>query len=801
MSTTTVVPASGATAVIGQRIRRLEDGRLVRGEGAYVDDLDERGAGHVAFLRSPHAHAAIRSIDVARAAALPGVIAVFTHADLGSAGGPLPVVSPHDDLTHPVSPTPLAAGAVHFVGEPVAMVVAEDRYVAEDAAELIAVDYEELPVVVDLEAAAADGAVLVHASAPGNRAGRSRQRVGDPDAAFAVAPVIVRRRVVVERSAGMPLETRGVMARYDPRTRSLEVWDSTQAPTSIRAGLAGLLGLDEDDVRVVAPDVGGGFGTKVHLFYPEELLVPWAAVRLGRLVKWVEDRAEHFVGSHHERRQIHDVELAAEEDGRIIAIRDHFLHDNGAYSSYGLDVPLVAACQIAGPYRIPHIDVAFDAIYTNTTEVSPYRGCGRPQACMALESTVDALADELGLDRMELRRRNLIASAEFPYVRDGLTFADGKTVVLDSGDYAPALDCVLAALDYDGFAAEQARARADGRLIGLGLACYIEGTGLGPYEGARVRVRPDGRVAVAAGVATQGQSHATTLAQVVAEVLTVPMSSVIVVTGDTAAFANGAGSYASRSAVVAGNAVHRAASTVRAKALRLGAVMLDTPPGEVELREGAVVRLDDGRAVSLAQIAASSNPLLYGFHDADPPPAAAYGDDGPPLPDGEEPGLDAVGYYSPTAATWASGVHGAIVEIDPQTYEVAWRRYVCAHDCGTVLNPTVVEGQVIGGIAQGVGGALYERMAYDERGQLRNASFMEFLMPYATEVPPIEVHHVETRSPLNELGLKGVGEAGAIPPPAVLVSAVRDALKHLGVDVSSAPLSPTELFDRVSARG
>ena len=785
------------TRAFGARIARNEDPRLLRGEGAYLDDVDDAGALHAAFLRSAVAHARLVSVDVHAAREHPGVAAVYTCEDLGALDRPLPLLIPHPDLTHARTQLPLARDEVHYAGQTIAMVIATDRYVAEDAVELIEVEYEPLPTVVDVEIAS-QGATLVHADVPANLACRHEQRCGDPDRAFAEADVIVRERIVVERSAGMPLEGRGLLARHDARTGELTVWDSTQATLSIRNGLASMLELPESSVRVIAPDTGGGFGTKIMMFYPEELLIPWAAVNLGEPVKWVEDRAEHFVGSNHERKQIHDIELAATCDGDVLGLRDVFLADTGAYIPYGIAVAQVAAGQIAGPYRIPNIDVELAAIYTNTVPVSPYRGCGRPHACMAIELAMEKLADELGIDRMEIRRRNFVAPEQFPWAREGLIFADGKPVVLDSGDYRTALDKVLQEIDYDGFRAEQEEAHTQGRLVGLGLAAYVEGTGLGPYEGARVHVHPiTGKVHVSTGVTTQGQSHETTFAQIVAERLGVDPDDVIVTTGDTGAFGYGVATFASRAAVVSGSAIANAAVAVRAKALRLASNMLEAAPEDLEIVDGTVaVRGSPITSLSLQQIAVASNPLRYAWDEAAQAAtqfAPAHQTTGPPLPAGEEPGLDATGYYSPGAATWASGIHAAIIELDPETLDVTWRRYVCVHDCGNMINPAVVEGQVLGGIAQGVGGAFYERMQYDPQGQLQNASFMEFLMPYATEVPHVEIHHFETPTPLNELGMKGVGEAGAIPVPALFASAVQDALRAYRVRITEVPLSPSRI--------
>jgi carbon-monoxide dehydrogenase large subunit len=688
---------------------------------------------------------------------------------------------------------------VLYAGQTIVAVVATDRYVAEAALELIDIEYDPLPPVVDLEAAADEGAELVHADVPGNLACHLVQTHGDPAAAFADAEVTVSETFTTERSAGMPLEPRGVLAFHDSRAGELTVYDSTQAPISIRGGLASLFGLPENKVRVIAPDTGGGFGTKVMMFYPEEILVPLAAIELGRPVKWVEDRTEHFIGSNHERKQIHRIELAARRDGTVVALRDSFLHDTGAFIPYGIAVAQVAAAQIAGPYRIDNIDVELKAIYTNTVPVSPYRGCGRPQACLTIELAMDKLADELGIDRMELRRRNFIQPEDFPYGREGLIFADGKPVVMDSGDYPGGLSDVLEALDYEGFLREQAEAREHGRYLGLGLACYIEGTGLGPYEGARLQVRPtDGKVFVTTGLTTQGQAHETTFAQIVADQLGVDPSDVELTTGDTGAFPYGVATFASRAAVVSGTAIHRAAESVRERAIELASNMLEAAPADLELENGRVqVKGSPSHGVTLKQIAVASNPLRYAF-DEDAQAATQFAPAHPPneakpLPEGERPGLEATAWYSPELSTWASGVHAAIVELDPETYEVTFRRYVCSHDCGKMINPAVVEGQVCGGIAQGVGGAYYERMAYDDEGQLTNASFMEFLMPYATEVPRVEIMHRETPTPLNPLGIKGVGEAGAIPVPALFASAVQDALRPLGVRVTEVPLSPNRI--------
>jgi aerobic carbon-monoxide dehydrogenase large subunit len=786
-----------ATRVFGQPVKRNEDERFVRGLGKYLDDIEAPGALHAAFLRSSVAHGRITRLDVARARDLPGVVAVYTHHDLGEHDIALPLMIPHPSMEHPHTQHLLAHDEVSYVGQTIAMVVAEDRYTAEDALELIELEYEPLRVVVDLEAAIADDSPLVHADAPRNVAAHFVQTVGDPDRAFEQADLTFEERYVLERSAGMSMETRGVLAAYDPRNRQLTVWDTTQAPLTIQGSLGSLFGIPYNKIRVVSPDVGGGFGTKV-MFYPEEVLVPLAAIRLLRPVKWVEDRIEHFIGSTHERKQIHDIEVAATKDGVVLALRDRFLHDTGAFIPYGIAIAQVASTQLPGPYRIPDFSVEFSAVYTNTVPVTPYRGCGRPHACFVIERVMDRLAAELGIDRAEIRRRNFIQPDEFPYRRGDILFADGLPVTLDSGDYPRQLELLLDAIGYAQFREEQARAREQGRYLGIGLACYVEGTGLGPYEGAHVQVEPTtGKIFVATGLSSQGQGHETTFAQIAAEQLGVDTSDVIVVTGDTAAFPWGVATFASRAAVVSGNAVGQASREVREKALSFAGNMLEIAAEDLEIEEGKVfAKGSPERFVTLKQVAIATNPLRYAF-DEDAKAATQFAparrSDGPQLPEGDVPGLEAVSYYSPPHATWASGAHAAVVEVDPETGQLTYVRYAAVHDCGTVINPMILEGQVMGGVAQGIGGSFYERMAYDADGQLRNASFMDFLMPYATEVPPMRLEHLETPSPLNPLGLKGAGEAGCIPVPALTASAIDDALTEFGVEVRELPLDPARL--------
>ena len=788
-----------ATRWFGEAVQRQEDPRLLRGRGTYVDDIDLPGMLHAAILRSTHAHARILSVDAGAARALPGVHLVLTARDLGDKLEPSPLLVPHDALTEPRTQLPLALDEVRYVGEAVAMVVADDRYIAEDALDLIDVDYEPLPVVHSLGVAAAAGGPLVHADVPGNLAAHLAQTVGDPDSVFAQAPHIVREKMVMDRGAAMPMECRGVLARWDEHEGMLTCWISTQGPIPIRNGLAAIFQLPEHKVRVIAPDVGGGFGTKIMMFYPEEVLAPFAAMQLGQPVKWIEDRREHFISANQERSQEHEVEYAFDDNGILLAVRDKFLHDTGAYTPYGIIVPIITACTLPGPYRLRNYSSEFSVLYTNKVPVSPYRGAGRPHAVFVMERIMDRIARDLNLDRLEVRSRNFIRPDEFPW-DVGLVYQDGGPTKYDSGNYQAGLEKLKALLDYDNFPEMQAGARARGRYLGIGVGCYVEGTGIGPYEGAMVRVESDGRVYASTGVTTQGQAHYTTFAQIVADQLGVSPQDVLLTTGDSQSFYWGVGTYASRAATVAGSAMHIAAVKVREKAKQVAADLFEASPDDIELAGGKVfVRDAPHRALTLGQVAISANPLRYAYGEnarklmsmklAGPRP-------GPALPEERgSPGLEASGFYSPPHGSFASGIHGAIIEVDPGTGDVTFVKYAAVHDCGRVINPMVVEGQVHGGVAQGIGGAFFERLVYDEEGQLLNASFMDYLIPTAAEIPPLLVDHVETPSPLNPLGVKGAGEAGVIPVPALFASAIDDALAPLGVRVLEMPLHPRRLYE------
>ncbi len=788
------------TKLLGAPIKRLEDRRFLTGQGQFVDDIHRPGMLHAAVLRSQYAHARIRKIDISKAQALPGVHLVLTANDLGPAGGPLPLLIPHPALTAPRTQRALAGDEVRYVGEAVAFVVARNRYIAEDALELIEVEYEDLPVVGTLEQATANNAPLVHAEVPRNIAAHLVQTVGDPDTAFAQAASIVKDRLRMDRGAAHPMETRGIVAEWNETEQSLTCWISTQGPIPIKNGLAMLFHLPEQKVRVIAPDVGGGFGPKIMMFYPEEILAPMASMRLGRPVKWIEDRIEHFIATNHEREQIHDIEAAFDKDGRILGVRDTFVHDTGAFTPYGIITPLITATQVPNNYKVPNYRVEFTVAYTNKVPVSPYRGAGRPHGVFAMERLLDKAAHELGLDRAEIRRRNFIQPDEFPH-DVGLVFQDGGPTTYDSGNYPEVQARALKMIGWNTFKRQQEKARAQGRYIGIGLANYVEGTGIGPYEGAQVRVDVRGHVYVSTAASTQGQGHYTTFAQIAADALGVPLEKVTITTGDSTQFRWGSGTYASRALTVAGNAVGLAARAVREKAAQIAAELLEVSPDDLEFENGIVsVKGAPGKSYSLAALAVASNPIRYAYGEVPKLPPEPLPRQGPALAPDKEPGLEAIRYYSPPHAAFASGCHAAIVEVDVDTGMVKILKYAVVHDCGTIVNPLVVEGQVYGGVAQGVGGTLYEKLEYDEQGQLRSGTYMDFLIPYATEVPHIETDHVETPSPLNPLGIKGAGEAGAIPAPAALASAIEDALAPLGIRITQVPMPPNLLRSMIAEK-
>ena len=778
-----------ATRYFGERIKRNEDPRLLTGQGLYVDDVDLPNMLHVAFVRSPYAHAKINNIDISQALQREGVVAVYTATDLGDYWKPGPLlVSPppvKDIVFNERTQVPLAKDKVKFAGEPIVMVLAESRYIAEDALADIQIDYEPLEAVVDMEKALGADSPLIHEEIGSNVAAHVVQTKGDYESAKQDAALVIKRRFSYEHGCAAAIENRGIVAQWDARAGRLTVWDTTQAPVVIRNGLADMLGLSERQVRVIAPFIGGGFGPKIMMFYQEEVLVPWVAMKLNRPVKWIEDRAENFVATTHERGQIHDAEIAFDRDGHILGVHDVFLHDTGAYAPYGLTVALNAQCTLLGPYDIKNYYSEFTAVFTNKTIVTPYRGAGRQHGVFVIERALDIAAKELKIDRAEIRRRNFIPPDKFPYNNE-IIYQDFAPLVYDSGNYEPLLDQALEKIGYHKFINEtQPKLRAEGKHVGIGIVAYVEGTGIGPYEGAKVQVMSSGRVSVATGVGTQGQGHFTSFAQIVAEQLGVSVDKIDVVTGDTDQFYWGAGTFASRGAVVAGNAINEAAKVVRKKILKLASEHFKAPEDELELEDGMVKVQDVPRmSISLGELAGMANPLRGAVKP------------------GTEPGLEATNYFGPERGATASGIHAMIVEVDAQTMQIHIQKYLVVHDCGRVINPLILDGQIHGGVAQGIGNAFYERLAYDENGQLLNGTFMDYHLPTSLDVPRIETGHGETLSPLNPMGVKGAGEAGAIPVGPLFAQALEDAFASRDVDfeILEIPLNSNRLWEIVSGK-
>ena len=772
------------TRNFGAPITRNEDARLLSGQALFVDDVELPGMLHAAFLRSNVAHARIRSIDVAAARTRPGVVAVYTAADLGAYWVPGPLLVPPPPIAgitfNQRTQVPLAKDKVRHVGEPLAVVLADSRYVAEDALADIGVELDPLPAVVDLEKALNDTGARVHEDVRGNIAAHVRQCRGNYATARSRAEHLVARRFLYDHGASSPIETRGIVANWDGRANQLTIWDTTQAPVFLRNGLAGMLGLSERQVRVIAPFVGGGFGPKIMLFYPEEVVIPWVAMKHNRPVKWIEDRLEHFFATTQERGQTHDAEMALSRDGQILGIKDTFLHDTGAYNPYGLTVPINSQCTLLGPYVVPHYDSTFTAVFTNKPIVTPYRGAGRQHGVFVVERLLDIAARELGIDRAEIRRKNFIPADAFPYNNE-IIYQDFTALEYDSGNYEPILDKALDMIGYRKFLAEeQPQLRAQGRNVGIGIACYVEGTGIGPYEGAKVQVQANGKVSVATGIGTQGQGHFTSFAQIAADQVGVDVRDVDVVTGDTDQFYWGAGTFASRGAVVAGNAVNEAAKVVRQKILRLAAEHFECAEEDLEIADGAVSVVGvPGQSVKLGALALKANPMRGAVRP------------------GTEPGLESTQYFGPPRGATASGVHAMIVEVDSQTFMLKVLKYVVVHDCGTIINPLILAGQIHGGVAQGIGNAFYEHLVFDDQGQLLNASLADYLLPSALEVPRMDIAHTVTASPLNPLGIKGAGEAGAIPVGPLFAQAIEDALglADQKIELLEIPLSPNRLFE------
>ena len=769
---------------VGQRLRRKEDRRLVTGSGRYLADLVLPGTRHVAILRSPIPHGRITGFDASEALALEGVDRVVTGKDVADRIGPFveggrleispvlmdkvgPVVKP---LGMPVLP----AEVVRFVGQPVAAVVAASRYLAEDALERIQVEYEELPPVVSADEAIAPGATVLHEELGDNVAARFVIQAGDVDAALASASHVYRGRFEIGRQASNAMETRGVLATADRGTGDLTVYCTNARPHLVRTFLSAMLKMPLERIRVVSPDMGGSFGTGM---FTEDILIPYLALELGRPVRWVEDRSENLMVTRHGRDQVHTVEIGFEDDGRIVAMRDRFLVDSGAYNQYAITVSYNAAAHARNQFDIPNVRIEGLNVLTNKAPVAPVRGAGRPEATFMMDRVLQIVAEETGLDALECRRRNLVRPEAMPY-HAGIPYRDGVDVVYDRGDFPTQLEQAAALLDYEEFRREQAEAARHGRRIGVGFSSYVEGSGFGPYEGALVRVDATGHVTVYTGANAHGQGLQTTLAQICADQLGVTPDEVTVRMGDTSYIPYGIGTFASRSAVTAGTATGVSASRVRSKALAIAAELLEASVSDLELEAGTVhVRGTPERKVSLGEVARA----------ASPGPRAK-------LPAGMAPVLEAEYYYVPPTVTWASGTHVAVVEVDDETGFVRVLRYLTVDDCGQMLNPTIVEGQVHGGVSLGLGNTLTEEVVYGADGQLLSSTYMDYLLPTTTDVPPITVSHQVCPSEVNPFGIKGCGEGGAVGPLAAVANAVSDALAPLKVRVTRVPITPERLL-------
>jgi aerobic carbon-monoxide dehydrogenase large subunit len=763
---------------IGRSVRRLEDRPLLTGTGRFVADLAFPGMLEAAFVRSPHAHAAIRGIDTAAARACAGVHAVLTLPDLAPllAQERLPLQFRTAKLPSDITPFPLAKDEVAFVGEAVAVVIAHTRYIAEDAAALVAVDYEPLPAVSDCRRALAPQAPRAHRARNSNLLIEFQQSYGEVADAFAHAPRRANVNLKQHRGGAHSIEGRGALAVYDANEDRLTLWSSTQLAHEVRGFLMTMLRLDENQLRVVAPDVGGGFGAK-FVMYPEEVTLAASCLLLRRPIKWIEDRREHFLAAIQERDQYWDLDVAFDHDGRLLAVRGQLIHDEGAYTPQGINLPYNASTALPGPYMLPAFTLDVRVAETNKVASMPVRGAGYPEGAFAMERLLDRVADELQLDRAEVRRRNLVPPEKMPYVFPLKTRA-GVPITLDSGDFPSYQRAALAAIDYAGFPERQRRARESGRYLGLGIGNGIKGTGRGPFESGIVRIGRSGRVSVYTGAMPMGQGIKTALAQICAEQFGIAPDDVSVVAGDTAVIPHGQGGFASRQTVTAGSAVHLAAVKVRQKALEVAAHLLEVGVADLEVRDGRIeIAGAPGSGLSLREIA-----------------EAVSGVPGYAMPGQFEPGLENMQSFLPSALTYGGGCHAVEVEVDIETCGVTILRYVMVNDSGRIINPMIVEGQLVGGAAHAIGNALYEWMGYDDAAQPLTTTFADYLIPTATEVPRIEVAFAEFPSPLNPLGVKGVGESGCVPAAGAIVSAIENALAPFGVRINEYPVTPARLF-------
>ncbi len=757
---------------------RETDRRILAGDGCYLDDVQLPGMLHVAFLRSPYSHATIGSIESEAALQLPGVKAVFSGADLRHSVGALPrvpavyekLVSRIEARIRPPLQRALALDRVRYVGEAVAAVVAVSPEIAADAVDRVRVDYEMLPAVVDPEAALCAETPLLFEEWGDNVAVAYSFSSGNTEGALQEAAHTITERFYFHRQTANPIEPRGVIAQWDSQQQKLTEWSSTQVPYPLRDHLSETLGLEKESIRVVTPDVGGGFGAKC-VIYPEEIAVAYMARKIGGSLKWVEHRREHLLTTVHARDQRHEVEVGFEEDGTITALRLRIIGDTGAYSPYHLNPTFNTVAHLPGPYKIRNYEADVKVVVTNKTPTAPYRGAGRPESVLVMERVLDRMAQQLGLEPALVRSRNMIQADEMPF-DTGRLYKDGQQIVYDGGDYPGCLKKALDGLNLEAFRKSQKESWSSGRYLGLGMAAYVEGTGQGPQERARVRIDENEAIDCFVSTPSQGQGHDTLVPHICAEVLDVDPGRVRSHSEHTEPLSGGRGTYGSRSAVVAGSALHLAARKVRETALQRASELLKTGIENLQIHEGLISNRSEKEArssLSYGQIAASGSPL------------------------------EAEEVFTPTQCTYAYGVHALTLEVFPETGEVTILKYVVCDDAGRLINSDVADGQILGGIAQGIGGALLEELLYDENGQLVTGSFNDYAMPRFSMIPPIEIIHMSTPSPRNPLGVKGLGEAGTIPPAAAIANAIEDALRPLGVRINRLPLSPPRLWQLIQS--
>ena len=779
-----LLPNARPEQFIGSRMQRTEDHLLLQGLGKYVDDIPLTNVLYSAFVRSPHGHAKIISIDISKASQLPGVHKIYLYKDLPeSAQTRLPILVPNPSIKHLMMQEVLVSKEVCCVGDAVAFVVADNRYIAEDACNLIDVEYEILPVVADCLKALDANSPSFFSGIPNNLAAQLNVNFGEVDSGFAQATHVVQEVFWNNRGSAHPMETRGYAAEYHHATGQLTVWSSGQTPHLEKKNLIDILKWDPEFIRIIHHDVGGGFGPKA-IFYPEEAMVAIAAHDLRRPVKWIEDRREHFYTATQERDQWWDISIALDANAKILAMKIDMTHDNGAYLPWGIITPYIGVTTTPGPYVIPAIDVNLKVVYTNKNATSPVRGAGRPQAVFAMERILDKAARQLGIDRAEIRRRNFIQPEQMPY-NNGFIYRDGKPMVYDSGDYPQCQAIALEKIAYDDFPARKAAALKEGRYLGIGIANFVEGTGLGPFEGATVRVQQTGRITILTSASSQGQGHKTTFMQICADQLQVPLEMIDVITADTNAISMGIGTFASRVTVNAGNSVFLASQKVADKVKDLAAFLMQTRVDNVQLLDGHAITIDNpSKKKSFAELARVSQGMP-GFS----------------FPEGVTNGLESTEYFAPSQSAYCNGTAAVEIELDRDTCQINIVKYVMTHDSGNLINPLLVDGQVQGSIAHGIGNSTLEDMQYDDQAQPITTNFGEYLLPMATDVPKAEMYHLNSPSPLNPLGVKGAGEGGTIPAAAAIVAAIEDAISDTGIFLTQAPMTPPRLFEILKKAG